>query len=35
MDIENRFMVVKEEGLGEEWSRRLGLVDVSFHIKNG
>ena len=31
-DRENRLVVVKGRGLGEGWSGRLGLADVSFYI---
>jgi len=31
MAIENRLLVAKGEGIGEGWSRRLGLADVSFY----
>ena len=32
MDIENRLVVAKGEGVGEEWCGRLGLADVSYYI---
>ena len=35
MDTENRWVVAKGEGLGEEWSERLGLADVSYYVENG
>ena len=27
--------VVKERGLGQGWTRRLGLADISYYIRNG
>ena len=35
MDIENRLVVDKGEGLGEGWSGRLRLADVSYYVWNG
>ena len=35
MDIENRLVVAKGEGVGEGWSGRLRSADVSFYIQNG
>ena len=35
-DVEKRFMVAKGvRGVGEGWSRRLGLADRSFYVQNG
>ena len=31
-DIENRLVVAKGERVGEEWSGRLKLADVSYYI---
>ena len=33
--IENKLVVAKGRGLGERWSGRLGLADVSFYTGNG
>ena len=30
-----RLVIAKSEGLEEEWIGSLGLVDSSWHIKNG
>ena len=32
VDIENRLLVAKRMVLGEGWSGRLGLADVTFYV---
>ena len=33
-DIETKLAAAKGEEVGEGWGGRLGLAEVSFHIKN-
>ena len=35
MDLENRFVVAKEEGEGVGWFGSLGLVDADYCLWNG
>ena len=35
MDIGNRFVVNKEEGVGDGWNGRLGLAGERYYIYNG
>ena len=32
MNIENRPVIAKREGVGKAWSGRLGLADANFYI---
>ena len=35
MDLENRHVVAKEEGVGVGWIGNLGLIDANYCLWNG
>lgn len=35
MDMENRFVLAKGQGLGAGWIESSGLIDANYYIYNG